>query len=437
MGTRKLPKKGRPPGLFLYCNGCRKLYANDSVVKCKCNKLVYKARVHVPGTKKAIKITVLKAINFEDAFLEFREFKKNLATNSYQKVEIIKERTSPVLLVDCFAYYMGFLNNIGVPKFKRKTRSEKYISTFERNFKMYKEALVQSGIDFNILKFTDVTEDMVGEIHEYLLRGKNYANKSYNNTMASYSGFTTHIIERFKLNYTNPFLDVDKLIVVSRNESVHESEFEKLLASIHPGNGIKIKKRVKRNNCNQNVYRDWLKNGIILGLFTGGRSDEIVGLKWSQILLKEDGSFDRFKIIHYKIERANSHLVSEKDRITKDVIITLELGAFLMEIGYEKYKGTDDYILAPNAVNRAQVGRDLSSGFNHYYGLLGTGKNLTFKNLRKTYITSAVNQFGAGAIALSAHTGMGIIKDHYYDKEIVKNKAQKSFSVFKKPIEEE
>lgn len=434
--TRKLPKKERPVGLFLFCNKCHKQYINDSVIKCRCNQLVYRARVHVSGTKKGERKLILEAKNFEDAFVEFKKFKNTLIKNSFQKFEIKQTEYKPVLLIECFAYYMGYLNNVNVAVHKMKIRTPAYIKKFEYDFNTFKDALQLYGINANILKFSDINDIMVGYVHEYLLDVKKYANKTYNGTMSNYSGFTTHIINKFKYDYTNPFLGVENRHTTSENVSLNETEFHNLLEIITPENGLRIKVKKGRKDSYVNLYRDWLKHGILIGLFTGGRSEEIVELKWSQIQLKDDKSFDRFKIIHYKIERANSHLVSKNDRITKDVVITKELGDFLIELGYESLKESDDYIIAPKSLNRRSVGRDLSTGFNFYYKKLNTGKEVTFKNLRKTYITSAVNQFGLGAMAISGHGNFETIKNHYYDKEVVKKEAQSTFSVFKKKKEQ-
>ena len=67
--------------------------------------------------------------------------KNKLIKNSYQKIEIRKIEQKPELLVECFAYYMGYLNNVDVPKHKVKIRTSMYISTIENRFKYFKEAL--------------------------------------------------------------------------------------------------------------------------------------------------------------------------------------------------------------------------------------------------------------------------------------------------------
>ena len=137
-----LSKKNRPKGLFLFCNSCNKQYSDDKKIKCKCGNLIYKAKIHVAGTKHGVKPKVLAASNFKEALIEFQEYKEVLQNNNYQKVEIKHEVNTPTRLIECFAYYMGFLNNVGVPIHKQKKRDPKYIGKFDFLFEQYKQVLL-------------------------------------------------------------------------------------------------------------------------------------------------------------------------------------------------------------------------------------------------------------------------------------------------------
>ena len=429
MEKRKLPKKDRPKGLFLYCNNCDRYYKNDLLIKCKCDNLVYRAKIHVPGTGYRIKAKVLYADNLTDAFVLFQEYKNELKRNSYQKIPINKTIHVPTLLIECFAYYMGFLNNVDVPKHKYKVRSSGHLQHFDLAFRLYKEALEENDIDCNILKFTDVNDEMVGFIHEYLLKHQAYSNKTYNNHMAMYSQFTTKIITQFNLSYANPFLGVEKLLVNTPNLVVDKDEFMELLELVKPENSIKIVKRRGRTT-KQNMYRDWLKCGFLLGLFTGGRSDELTSLKWSGISLHKDGSFNLIKTVHFKANRSVSHLVSKKDFISKEFAITKELGALLIALGFDTFKDTDQYLFAPERSNREQVGTELSRAFCHYCTLLENKREIKFKNLRKTFITSAVNKYGLSALSLTSHLDPKVVIKHYVGKRATQIDAQKNFQIF-------
>jgi hypothetical protein len=94
----------------------------------------------------------------------------------------------------------------------------------------------------------------------------------------------------------------------------------------------------------------------------------------------------------------------------------------------------DDYLLAPDInISRKRVMADaLSRGFSHYYQQLNTGKKLTFKCLRKTYITRLEIYIGRGNTkAVTGHSAdkVNVIEQNYIDKKEVA-KAADGFTVF-------
>ncbi|MGZ3931004.1 MAG: hypothetical protein ACXVP0_06440 [Bacteroidia bacterium] len=388
----------------------------------------------MPGTKHGCVPKVLEATDFKAAITEFIEFKEHLKNNGYQKIEIKQDVFIPTRLVECFAYYMGYLNNVDVPKHKQKNRTPAYISKFDLLLEQYQDALEMNGINSKILKFTEVNDQMVGYVHDYFLETLNLANKTYNNNMALLSAFTSHVIIKFKFDYTNPFLGVPDRVVNIKTESVKENEFERLLELVTLENGVVWEKvSTLKNPKKRTVYRPWLKSAYKFGLFTGGRSEDIVEPKWSDIILTEKGEFDTIKVVDHKIDSANSHRTSKGERFYKHFAITKELAALLIEMGYEQYKGTDKYIVATEELkmNRAHVAVLISKSFTHYYRQLNTGKQVSFKHLRKAFMTSALIEFGSASPALTNHATVNMTNKHYHDKSVTRDQAKESFSVFK------
>ncbi len=430
----RLPKKQRPNGLFLFCNKCDKQYSHEGKVKCNCEALVYKAKVHVQGTKYGVKPKVLQAKDFKSALIEFIDYKEKLKENNFQRIEIKKSIAGPVRLIECFAYYIGFLNNEGVPKHKQKNRDQKYINKIDGLFGQCLTALRINGIDTKILKFEELNDDMVGFIHDYFLETLRLANKTYNNNMALLSAFTTHVINKFDFDIRNPFLGIPDRVVNVKTESVKETEFERLLEIVSLENGVTYDKvHNLKNPKKRTLYRPWLKAAYRFGLFTGGRSEDIVEAKWSDITLTEDGKFDTIKVVDYKIDNANSHRTSHEERFYKYFAITKELGELLMEMGYENYRYTNKYIIATEEkMSRQHVSVLISKSFTHYYRQLNTGKQVSFKHLRKAFMTSALIEFGEASSALTNHTTVNMTNKHYHDKTVTRDQAKESFSVFKK-----
>lgn len=432
LGKLSLPTTTKVKGLFLFCNGCDKQYANDKLVKCKCdrNRLVYKVKIHVPGTTSKIKAKKLDTRSLAEAITQAMAFEEELKHNSFQKIEIKVDKQIPVFLTECMANFMCFLNNEGVPGHMKKERSKSYITGIDKYLTYYLEALQDNKYDTDLLKFTDIDQKMVGVVHDHFTN-RQLSNKSYNHFKDAVNRFTNHTIKVYYPDYKNPFAALKKKKVFPKNYSITEEEFLQVLDNINRDDCyIQSKVKSRKNPKRKNIYREWLKDAYLLGLYTGGRREEIVELKWSGVKLHDDGTFSHIEINHFKINRQNSDVVSEDDFEIKEFVITKELGNLLYALGYEKYKNTDKYILAPEeTIKRTTMMDMISRTFSIFYNKINNGKKRQFKHLRKTYISSAVAQFGTSATALSNHTDFDIIKKNYLDTEVLK-KAQKDFSVF-------
>ena len=133
----------------------------------------------------------------------------------------------------------------------------------------------------------------------------------------------------------------------------------------------------------------------------------------------------------FKVNRIQNRISPEEKKFVH-IPITLSLGKLLDELGQQKYKDANNYILAPEVgISRKRVMADiLSRGFSHLYKQLGTGKKLTFKCLRKTYITRLEIFMGRGnSKSITGHSGDSVIEKNYLDK-IELAKAAKDFNLF-------
>jgi integrase len=182
------------------------------------------------------------------------------------------------------------------------------------------------------------------------------------------------------------------------------------------------------------MYQSWLADGIRLALETGRRREEIITLKYNDIIDDGNGNF-LIKVEDYKVNRIKNRL-TEKVKSYIYIPVTESLRSLLNELGYDKYKRTENFILAPEVnINRTRFMSDaLSRGFSHYYDQLDTGKELTFRCLRKTYITNLSLFMGGNARAITKHSDETVIEKYYLDKQVLAKAAQ-GFSVFSKEIE--
>jgi integrase len=131
----------------------------------------------------------------------------------------------------------------------------------------------------------------------------------------------------------------------------------------------------------------------------------------------------------YKVNRANDNL-SDRSKKLVFIPITKSLKKVILENGYRQYIGTDRYLLAPEKTEyRETLILQMSKGFSHYYKQLNTGRNVTFKCLRKTYITHLALSLGLNARVITRHSGEDVIIKHYLDEKVIMKMAE-NFEVF-------
>ena len=411
----QLPKKEKIKGLYLFCNSHKKLYKDDSKVKCKCNNLVYKSKVSIPGQSKKCRTRAFLARSFEEAVAIHLDFKKELEGNSYQKVKIVDDsKKTPILLIDCMDEYEKYLNDIGVEYIDIKNRDPKGIKDNLRYLHYLLCSMKENDVDPEILQFTDINKKIISFASKYGLETREFGNRTFNNYRDALIAFANYIIKTYKLSCGNIFHEMPEMDVEPDERSVTKKEFMKLLEIVAPENGWNIYKSGKRKN----LYKPWLWQAFVMGLYTGGRREEVVKLKWNGIKLNEDGEMICVEVDHFKMNRINSKKRSNRK---KKFLIDAEFSAFLMELGYEEYKNTDRYILAPeSAMSRKTMMAFITDAFSHYFKQLNSFEGMkNFKHLRKTFITAEYIKHGDKTHERTGHSNMQTLFKHYIIKNVV------------------
>jgi len=144
------------------------------------------------------------------------------------------------------------------------------------------------------------------------------------------------------------------------------------------------------------------------------RRDSIVNLKFSDV-------YERNRLpVFIKTEdyKYNRRITDGKKKYLYAPVIK-DLYELLKRLGYDEHKGKDRYIIAPDTLaKRSTIKIEMTRGFSHYYDQLYTSKKLTFKHLRKTYITKLNNFTNFKAEVITGHSGQPIIKESYHDPKI-------------------
>lgn len=400
----ELKKKNAVTGLFLTCT-CKKMYKYQELIDCDCTAFKYVARIHIPKSDKGSVKRYLTATNYNDAIIEMAEKRKELESNSYQKIEVKKQviipvhkpvfneystavsptNNSTILFTEAIKKYMAYLNDT-----EETIRTKGNNDEAERFFRYAKEALKLAGYRVEYIPFESFDDDMAKFIRVYFKNTKMMSPPYYNKAIGRMSSFFNWTIHKHRLpSWLNLFGELDSPRMKFENNPVafDVKEFPALLKKVTFENG-----KTKIAGHNRNLYFPWLKDAFKLGLYTGGRRALITGIKWCDI--KFEGNTPQFiKSECYKenLSKNNTNHKYKKqvtDKYKKYFVQTLnaELLEFLLEKGLMRNKGKDEYILAPEC-ERNFIRDNMSRAFPHFYKLLNTGTRMEFKNLRKTNIT--------------------------------------------------
>ncbi len=438
-----IPESKRWKGLKVFCYECGTSVSDickssgNPISQCKHgDQHVFKVVVHVPGTKNQRRTKKLETRDVNEAIAQAIEFEKEAKSEAYesprkkiQKKEIEKEdldESKPYLLIHALARYIGWLNNEGVPAHLIKVRSREHIKDVERALKSLIECLKDN--DYHLPTFTmeDINNNMVGKVFLFLEK-RRFASRTFNKYLSYYTSFLSWYAEEYDFPIRNYFEKVKRKNLNPKPQAITLPEYQALLEIINPENGIKeYKNGVKEK---RNFYRPWLVDGFRLALETGRRREEIINLKWNYI--EESNGIPYIKVEDFKVNRIQNRL-SEDEKKFNYIPITESLAKLLKDLGQDQYANTDNFILAPEiSISRKRVMADtLSRGFSHYYNQLKTGRRLTFKCLRKTYITNLEIFMGRGHTRdVTGHTNDQVIERSYLDKREIA-KAAHGFQVF-------
>ena len=404
MSNLKLPKNPYK-GLKLFCKTCR-------IDNPKCNhhnRIVYRVRIHVPGTIKDIKSKMLSATNYEDAVAETIEFEKELKSNSYQTIKPRVDEGNDYSVLGAIVKYNQYLNGLSQYAHLRKDVSKGHIDEMIRFCRFFAKILKQN---YNIerMRIVDVSQQDVANF--YVWAEEHYASKTFNKCLAGIKGFFDFLIEVEELEMKNPFRKyVKKYVPQSDITTINKNEFDSIIQAVDNCTPYCVLggKRERKN-----LYRPYLKDGFKLFLLSGARREEVVDLRWNNIFESEN-NVKFFRIVNLKVSR-----IMKREEVIKYIPINEDLFDFLKELGYQEKRNTDEYILCPERFEKSKTMMDiLSKSFTHYRIGAKIEKEISLKDLRKTYISWVNSEMGAETGLISSHSTNGILEKFYLDPKIL------------------
>jgi integrase len=406
MNKLNLPKNSIN-GLKIFCKKCR-----QNNTECKhYNDQYYRLMVHIPGSKGNTKSKILKSRTYEDAVIESINFKKSLSFNQYEEVESVE-----MTLVNGFIIYTRYINGEHtIKQYQKPLNTPEYIKEQVRAVKEFIKIIQKfRRRSSNEILISDINKEDISNYYEYC--ENKFQPKTFNKRITELKRFFQYFIECEDVEMKNPFNNVVKKRLVKKEPKVVTMDnFSKIIDSIETTDPYKkVGKEIK------NMCRPYLRNGFLLLLYTGGRFEDVVNMKWSDIRKEADTEY--FFVKNHKVNRLKKLKginKEENEELTfKRFTIFPEFMDLLIELGYEENKDEDMYVLYPqDDVNRKTLSTQLSKSFSHYRDNAGISKDISLKNLRKTHITKLYEIVKEDTRLVTDHSTDKVLRDHYVNKQ--------------------
>jgi integrase len=412
MENLRIPEKYRRTGLYIYCYKC-KAYSNikDGSLKksSSCShppdRQVYKLKIHMPGTKNMSRTKILDTRDIKEVDKLRLEFIEQLKNNNYNTSAITIPEISDgnkYLLTYQMKRYLDYITNGGFYEFEApRELSIGTIKDYKRNFRYFIDSIA-STIDIKTIRIDEIKMEHLELFHKYI-RKKSSSDKTYDNIISSLKTFYNHLINYERLDVENVFKHVPVHTIQYDPQTYSEEEFNKVLAVTKIENGYDPIRRRSR-------YREWLPTSFKLGLFTGLRLDELVHIKFCDIV-EVNGDL----ILESDNEKANKLIKRNSNKRIKRLPVIPELLKVLNEeCDFELNKNADRFIIAPE-MGRSTVNGIITKGFTHFKRLADIDDSKCFKELRTTYISALQDQYGdiIHTSTISDHSNKEVLRKHY------------------------
>jgi integrase len=394
-------------GLKIFCKKCRQ---NNTGCK-HYEDQYYRLMVHIPGSKGNTKSKILKSRTYEDAVIESINFKKSLSSNQYEDNESFE-----MTLLNSFILYNRYINGEHeIKQYQKPLNTPEYIKEQVRVLKEFIKKIQEfRQRSSNEILISDINKEDVSHYYEYC--ENKFQPKTFNKRITELKRFFQYLIDCEDVEMKNPFNNVVKKKLIKREPKViNMDDFSRIIDSIETTDPFKkVGKEIK------NMYRPYLKNGFLLLLYTGGRFEDVVNMKWNDI--RKEGETEYFYVKNHKVNRLKKlkgiNKEENEELSYKRFTIFPEFMDLLIELGYEENKGEDMYVLHPqDDVNRKTLSTQLSKSFSHYRDNAGISEDISLKNLRKTHITKLYEIVKEDTRLVTDHTTDKVLREHYVDKQ--------------------
>ena len=308
-------------------------------------------------------------------------------------------------------YYRYLNGNEDLKQRQKVPNTKEYVKEQIRYCKKFIKSVIQHrNTSSDLIHVVSINDEDVSNFYDDYV--EEYQPRTFNKMISELKRFFGYLIDIKKIQMTNPFDNCVKKKIKTKNpEIMVVKDFLKIIESVENENPIK---EFGGKGSIRNMYRDYLIDGFFLFLFTGGRFDEVVNLKWSDIKSHNDTEY--FFVENYKVNQQLN--IEGEQKKYKRFPIFPEFKTFLNKMGYEDKRESNDYILVPNRTIKSKtMSNQLSKSFSHYRNQCGVSKSLSLKHLRKTYITQVYKLLDNDTGLVTSHSSDKVLRNHYVEQK--------------------
>ncbi|MBN8838446.1 MAG: hypothetical protein J0I09_14380 [Sphingobacteriia bacterium] len=402
MKKLKLPRHIRN-GIKIWCKKCRQNNTGCNHYEYWC----YRANFIDPITGHH-RSKMLVADNYDDAVIESLEFKKN---KDVQKVNSeISGEGNDYTLAESILKYDTYLSGNSQYQHLHKKVSNKHKNEVIGYCKMFNES-IKTNRHVKWIRPNEINRNDVS--YYYGLLVEKYKAVTINKAIQSLKTFIDFLINTEDIIMKNYFKECIRLHVPKKNiDILSKEEFDAILTAVDNYTPLKQTTKAGRKD---NMYYPWLKNAFKIFLFVGGRREEVLNLKWSDMYISEQG-VKFFYIRNLKVERI------QKKQVDVPLLapVTADFEKLLIEMGMNEKMGLDEKLIDPkNEFTISTLMEKLTDAFTHYRIGAGIEKEVTLKHLRKTYLTWTNHIMGNETSKISTAGGSKVLRDHYLAPDVL------------------
>lgn len=335
-------------------------------------------------------------------------FKKEYEDNGYEIITSKPElkKRLPELVPQCAGLYYKYLCDDPelVPEQKAKHRDKKYIDNTTGYIKTFLRILKKNGYNLSHTHISAIDDKAVTFLYNHLeerFNAEEIGSVTWNRHITACRNWISTLIKEFGYKLDNPFYNITAKTEETDPEFLEMEELDKFLSVITPKNawGTKGKKKVERVNH----YRPGLQELYILDAFIGARPNELFILTWHNV------------IPNYVVVTNSKLTNNAKYKGKKEYVYIHPDLARVLAVLRSRAKSDDEYIIFPDWENRKRLQDFASKAFAHFFTQTDIKKEVTFYNLRHTYVNALYNLIGEEGLNLH-HSKETAIK-HYLSKK--------------------